>query len=486
MGHLIAKTKNIPIQYYLFVLMILPCFIFNKTLDDDSYFLLKHGEYIINNGFPTTEPFTMHQNLNFVMQQWLYATIIYYIYNSFGQKALMAFIMIIFIFSTMFLQQTLELICNNKILSYILTFPSTFMMLFFTRTRPIIVTYLLTILLFYSLLQYTKTQKVKWLILLPIISLIQINIQCSMWIFLFVMLLPFVFELKCFTSNNICNDSYNKTPIFITIILMVLIGFLNPYGHKAMTYVFKSISSVNIGISEMATPTILNASGTMIILFTVLSTILFINIKEQINIRYLFLYWGTLALVLFALRNLPFFALAFSFLLAELLKNVNMEKILTNIFGLYKVYIPILTIVCILLSFKSFLPKEENTSIAMNPTYEGINYLVKNYDTENKTAYTHYNNGSYAMYNGLKVYIDARMEIYLYSQNKKFDYIKEFNKLQTGRISVEDFINKYNFDYLILDSTDILFAQKNEIKNYTEIYNNEQCSILIKNNLLIE
>ena len=84
MGHLIAKTKNIPIQYYLFVLMILPCFIFNKTLDDDGYFLLKHGEYIINNGFPTTEPFTMHQNLNFVMQQWLYATIIYYIYNSFG------------------------------------------------------------------------------------------------------------------------------------------------------------------------------------------------------------------------------------------------------------------------------------------------------------------------------------------------------------------------------------------------------------------
>lgn len=484
MNYLMTKIKNIPIQYYLFVLMILPCLIFNKTFDDDGYFLLKHGEYIINNRIPTIEPFTMHQNLNFVMQQWLYAAIIYLIHNTFGQMAVMFFIMIIFIISTIFLQKTLEIICNNKILSYILTFPSTFIMLFFTRTRPITFTYLLIILLFYSLLKYTKTKKIKWLILLPIISLVQINIHCSMWIFLFIMILPFLFEIKCFTSNSIYSEDYDKKPILVAIILMIITGFLNPYNYKAMIYVFKSISSIDIGISEMATPTILNASGTMIIAFTVLTTIFFINIKEKINIRYLFLYWGSLVLVLFALRNLPFFALSFSFLAAEILKNVDIKKILTNVFGIYEIYIPIITIICIILSFNCIFPKEKQLSVQMNDSYEAINYLATNYDINDKTAYTHYNNGSYAMYKGLKIYIDARMEVYLYSQNKKFDYIQEFNLLQNGRISKEKFIDKYNFDYLILDYTDILFEQKNEIKGYTEIYTNKQCSILIKNNLL--
>ena len=86
----------------------------------------------------------------------------------------------------------------------------------------------------------------KWLLILPIISVLQINIQCSMWIFLFIMMLPFLFERKSFSINNIYYENYNKRPLYVSILFMIVTGFLNPYGINAMAYTFKSISYNNL------------------------------------------------------------------------------------------------------------------------------------------------------------------------------------------------------------------------------------------------
>ena len=81
--------------------------------------------------------------------------------------------------------------------------------------------------------------------------------------------------------------------------------------------------------------------------------------------------------------------------------------------------------------------------------YVSIDYLVDNkIISDTDTIYTTYNTGNYALFRGLNVYIDARLEVYLESQNKQFNYINEFFALQDGVISIDDFLNKYNFAFI--------------------------------------
>ena len=78
-----TQGKKITIIFGV-VLSVLVLLTINSVIDNDFWFLLKGGDYVMANGIPHTEPFTMHQGWNFVMQQWLSSVIFALIYNTFG------------------------------------------------------------------------------------------------------------------------------------------------------------------------------------------------------------------------------------------------------------------------------------------------------------------------------------------------------------------------------------------------------------------
>ena len=85
MKTLIRKIKNYkPSKYICYLYFFVPLFVCSLSKVDrenDIWFLLKHGEYILKHGFPHIEPFSMHQNFSFVMQQWLSSVIFYISHN---------------------------------------------------------------------------------------------------------------------------------------------------------------------------------------------------------------------------------------------------------------------------------------------------------------------------------------------------------------------------------------------------------------------
>lgn len=471
------KLKTIKIEQLFIILMFVPILYFFKSLNNDFYFLYRHGEYIINYGFPTIEPFSVHAGSAFVMQQWLCAVIYYLIFEYFGKIPLFIFITIIAGITVFYTYKTFYLINSNKILSSILTFFASFIMIFYTQTRPFVLSYLLTIMLFYFIIKYTKTSNWKYLIILPIISILQINIHCSMWIFLFIVILPFLFERKVFTHKNIYNESYSKKPLYISMFLMILTGFINPYGLDAITYVFKSIKyNKLLYIYEMSEASLSNIGGILIILVIIAFSLITLNIKGTINIRYLFFFWGSVILTFFALRNVPYLSLAFTMFLADLLKDINLnEYIEKNKEKIFRKTIILLVTSIFLgfyLSISDLYHKEDFNA------YEGIDYIVDTYGiNENTTIYTDYNDGSYAIYKGFKVYLDARMEVYLDTNNKQLNYIDEYVYVQHGRLLYEDFLEKYKFDYLVLSIQDIMYGMLDDNANYIKIYENDYCQI---------
>ena len=82
---IINKLKNYhPPKSLTFLYLFIPLFNALRlalTLDNDFWFLTNTGKYIINNGFPTIEPFTIHKNFDFIVQQWLTDVIFYYIHK---------------------------------------------------------------------------------------------------------------------------------------------------------------------------------------------------------------------------------------------------------------------------------------------------------------------------------------------------------------------------------------------------------------------
>ena len=84
----------IPPKLYTFFLIsctLIFIAMFSFTLDNDFWFLINTGKYILNNGIPTIEPFTMHVGLEFVAQQWLTDIIFFSIYDLFDIYGLFIF-----------------------------------------------------------------------------------------------------------------------------------------------------------------------------------------------------------------------------------------------------------------------------------------------------------------------------------------------------------------------------------------------------------
>ena len=70
-------------------------------------------------------------------------------------------------------------------------------------------------------------------------------------------------------------------------------------------------------------------------------------------------------------------------------------------------------------------------------------------------GYTNFNDGQYLEFNGYHPFIDGRAELYLYKNNKEYDYFIEYSSLKAAGYYYREFVDKYEFNYFILNkSTD--------------------------------
>ena len=76
-----VKTNNLS-NLLIFLPFLIPFALFaGKYLyDNDFWFTINQGRYILNNGFPTTVISTIHEGLSFVYQSWGTGTLFYLAY----------------------------------------------------------------------------------------------------------------------------------------------------------------------------------------------------------------------------------------------------------------------------------------------------------------------------------------------------------------------------------------------------------------------
>lgn len=407
--------KNIKTsKFNYFILFIIPIIFFvmeNFTIDNDFWFTIAEGKYVLKNGFPHTVPFTIYNNLDFIYQSWGTGVIFYLIHKYFGLYGMLFFVIIVLIIITYFYYKLCMLVSNkNKMLSTIVTIITmTLLANTFITTRPQIFTYLNLILVLYIMELYAKTNNKKYLFVLPIISLIQINIHGMFFFMLFIFMLPYIVNAFKFNFKNSNQKKYDLKPIILIMIIMLLTGLMNPYGIKNILYVFTSYGQkiLNETIIELV-PLSFSSSYDKIIIFIIFLVYFLYFKSKNIPIRYYLLLFGTTYLAFDCSRSIALFIIGSLFPLSYLYKdkipNIDIERFIPLILkNIIVISFLIVTISSTIFIKRDFYPESK----------KAIDYLAKNYNTENMKLYINFNDGSYAVYKEIKVNIDPRAEVYL-------------------------------------------------------------------------
>lgn len=470
----------------LFFLMFLPCcFVFLKILDNDFWFIINSGRFVMNHGIPYLEPFTIHNGMSFVMQQWLSAVIFWLIYSSGGELGIKLLVMLCHILLVFLVfRLCMKVSRDNFVVSFtIALFAGVFASVYMT-SRPIIFTLLIILVEFYSLESFIREGNRRFLLVLPLLSLLEINLHAALWPILFVLVLPYVIDSFDFKLGPIIAEGYDKKYLFAVIALMFLAGFGNPYGWDAITYLVKSFghSEMHELIIELKPPNINTLTGMMIYaaIFVVFFTYCVYR-QGKTTLRYILLTAGTTFLVLSSFRNISFFVVSSFFPLAHYLQDLTFptrpEQPSKRVLLLRKVLIGLIVLMLFFIFWQEYNPN--GTSEAYQDLNHAVDYILDNEDPESIVLYTGFNDGGLAEFRGLSAYIDPRAEVFVKKVNRKDDIMLEYRYLQEGSVYYKSVLDKYEFTHLLVGKADILSTYLPFDDDYQMVYANSSYEVYI-------
>jgi hypothetical protein len=491
-SYLSSQQKEISSKDKAIILGILfvPCILINQILNNDMWFILNNGRYVFQHGIPYIEPFTLHKGLSYVMQQWLSSVIFWATYSKLGTAGLSILIIIMYVEITwFFFKVCMRISKDNFFVSFAVTlFSSVFTGLFMVQRPFIFFIFIITIEI-YLLESYIAEKSIKYLLPLPLLSIILVNIQAAMWPILFILLIPYIIDSFRFRLLFIKGEGYPKKAFFIITAIMILAGIINPYGIDGMSYLFRSYGykEISFYVSEMKPPDI-NSSLGMIIFFVIFSVILVYCIfkKGDTKIRYVLLTIGTIIMTISSIRSFPIFCIYGIAPLAYYFRNVKVtEGKLWESGSAVSILVRRVLILCICVLIVStiygkYQGARKESQEALLP--RAVDYILNNADIDNIVLYTGYDSGPYAEFMGLKPYIDTRAEVFVKKNNKKEDIMKEYVLLQSGNTYYRNVLDKYNFTHLIVSNTDILYNYLHYDRDYRMAYSNKEYRVFEKIN----
>lgn len=529
-----AKILQRERKTLFFLSMFIGLLFISRSLDNDIWFLLSHGRYVVQYGWPTTDPLSMHEGLDFVMQQWLSAVIFWESYVIGGESGPIAVVYIVNTAIICAYYRLLRLVAQgNRSIAIAMT--ALFMIIIcplFMVTRPQIFSLLIFILAVYLLEKSTKS--ITWTRYLAffLLSVLLINLHAAMWPLMAILVLPYLVEKIVRLDKKGWFLHQIETPWFSYALLLCIIlaaGFLNPYGIDAMTYTVHSygVDTINKLVGEMHPLAFDNILGKIGFILLGLSILMYS--KEKFPLRWMLLSLGTAVLMLSAVRSSDLFLLFGLMPVAYFFRhwqgipehkssNITVNKrfciimmaliLITYGYSLYHSkdaiiqsldQVPLLT-KAIILSLSSLIILFEGkygelkkiTSLPIRlmslativltvlsltsllglsqpskPIFQqAVDSILSDDDMTTQTIWINYNHGGYAEFRGLRPYIDPRAEVFLKANNHQKDILQEYYELETAVIPYQEFLSRYDFDYILTVKGDILYTYLKEDSHY--------------------
>lgn len=528
------KLTRYKFHVVIAILLIIYCIsMAPKGLQNDTFYTIKVGEYIAQNGIGnlTTDPFSWHE-LPYTFPHWLYDLSIFGIYSLGGMTGIYISTIILTCILGLSIYFTSNKISKNAPVSALITFIAMYLLQPYLAARAQLVTFSLMVLTIYLIEKFLENAKKRYAVGLVALSLLIVNLHMAVWPFFFVLFIPYFFEyvvsLNIFTFDLIlkakilwqryrAKDGYEKRiaelkekieqnkqkraeiqknpykirvtrndnikKLFWVVVICACMGIFTPTGLTTpYTYLYKTMSGNTMQVINEHLPLDLASNQDFVAFFVMFIVVLtFIDIK--IDLKHLCYYLGILYLALNARRQVSMFLVICTPILAKLIGEIfekyapklqeDLIKIITNFYG--KV---IFATIVIIISIQEFKPKlnEQYYTNQDYPIY-AAKWIKENLDYKNIKLFNEYNYGSYLIYEGIPVMIDSRCDLYTPQYNTKTgnpadgqDIFMDVQNVATGDAKYNEVFDQYGITHVITYSDSSLNKKLKSNSDYKKIY----------------
>lgn len=474
-------------------LSLLITFMSNGILGNDFWWHIKVGENICNTGnVPQTDIFSWYgteHNIEWTAHEWLGDVVLYGIHALGGEVAIFAFCIFMAALFNVLIWREMRGYIQTKmgtVFYLLLTLSVTCTMFFYGR--PQIFGFFFVYEELKILYAFITNPRSKTVFLVPLITVLWSNIYGGSsnlsYILCGIFLVGSLFEFK--TGKIEAEKIDKKAQMILLIVTVLTVGavVLNPIGINVLTYPYENLSdSVSMSfISEWKAPDA-KLWGNLLLFFVPVALTIIGFIHTEKKIKFLDLLVNLIFLFLF-LRSVRFIMLWFIaavFTTPAYLPEgpkINVEGKKTRAV-LSAVLIICVFFLCGTLGGVYKTCKTDNQiSVAMSD--EAV-VAVK--ECNPKRIFNDYDLGETLIYNDIPVFFDARADLYskcgILTDGLELMSMQPLNVAKnTNGINVEQMIEKYDFDYILIKKARPLFVYLNaNPSSYPLVYEDDSVSL---------
>ncbi|MEW5820374.1 MAG: hypothetical protein AB1782_09300 [Cyanobacteriota bacterium] len=487
---------------------------FRVLYDSDINWLLRTGELIVNSGF-LLPPYDLYSytyaEKPWILYQWLFEVITYLGFKvaQYHGVAILCLLVFTLTYTLLFLNLRLQKInliyCLMAVILGGWTASSTL------YARPANFTYLFTaLLLIIFVLSEQYSRKVLWFV--PVIFLFWANMHLGFTFGMIILLIFWVY--KCLDSliNKADRQKLYLTTLSIATGISLLMTLVNPYGIKLYTYMITLMGSgyMNDNIKELLSPNFHKDLYLPVLIFIV-SIILLSYFNRKQNLFYLIFLATSIYMTLMFVRNVQFFAIFATLVLALQLQDLqdyilNREKLskiikypfekikkiqdleiklLSEDFKYKKIPISLIAIVIFILLLVPLMQVKSLRDV-YDFSLDYVSYrpveayrFVLEYDIPGR-FYTHPTWGSYAilkLFPKYKVFIDTRFDMY------GDEFFKKAHNIKLTRGKWLDDLAEYDVNWICVPNNAQIAVElrTKHKKRWFVAYKDEIATIFVKN-----
>lgn len=460
--------------------------VFADAYDNDVWFFLATGDYILEHGIPYTNPFSVHEGLSFIAQQWLHCVISSVLYHAGG------FVLMGIWTGVLFLALAASLFVLGRTLRRARTGSETVMILValcvigasaYASVRPHLYSMLAFTWILWACETYRKSGDVRSLILIPLIVCVHVNLHAA--------IAPYdLFIVVCYALPDVLapahrrgkllkmrfvEASYARLPFFIVLGVSALALLVNPYGIRGALYVFLSFGAASYRnrINEMGHFVPAAAWTTVLVTALMFAVALAAGRcgAKRMNAPLLILAAAAIIGALAYTRNQWISCLFCFAYLAWASRGVHLGMFKRGrvVKGVAAAVVLAAAAGMVALAVNAAPSLEAQPVDSAKTPVKAVEHLDEiGVDKETTRVFTFFNAGGFLEYHGFKVNMDPRPEIWNSPINGTgYDYYHEYVQMATGDMVFNAYNDLYDFDLFFIDSsagTDPYFTGKDEYR----------------------
>lgn len=173
----------------LFSVAIVP-----KDLQNDTFYTIKLGELILENGIDMQEHFAWHEGLPYTYPHWLYDIIMYLVFMVGGFNGLYISTIVLTAVLGIIMYLTNAKLTKNTVIPFFTTILMLYVGRMFFTARAQLVTFILFVLEIYYIERFLETKKKRFAVGLLLIPVAIANIHAAVFPFYFILYMPYIAE----------------------------------------------------------------------------------------------------------------------------------------------------------------------------------------------------------------------------------------------------------------------------------------------------